>query len=141
VPRIRKRLGHDAENADPTTADEERQDVHSHENSSTTAVEGQKRAGQRQRHVPSKAHRWMNDYFYVVVGLMGEEVAPNETLRRVRQMDGLFKEIRRAHRELRGPIRRMMSLKELSGFSVSGFDSGKTDLLQSPSSPRCRYRC
>jgi hypothetical protein len=80
-----------------------------------TDVEGQKIS---RRKYPGGAHPWLHDHYYVVVGLMGDESVPKETLRRVMDPDGLFKEIGRAHRHLRNPIRRIMSLKEASGFSI-----------------------
>ncbi|KAK5401031.1 hypothetical protein LTR79_001550 [Exophiala xenobiotica] len=35
------------------------------------------------RTIPSGAHPWLHDYYYVVVGFMGDESVPKETLRRV----------------------------------------------------------
>jgi hypothetical protein len=65
------------------------------------------------------------DYYYVVVGDMVDGNCTKETLRRVMTMDGLFHAIREGHRQLRGPIRRWLSLKELSGFGIYECVSGK----------------
>jgi hypothetical protein len=71
------------------------------------------------------AHPWLDDYYYVVVGIMGDETGPRESLRRVMRIDGLFQQIRKAHRQLRNPIRRGMSLKEVSGFGIYQCDPNK----------------
>ncbi|KAK7894173.1 hypothetical protein LTR67_005931 [Exophiala xenobiotica] len=77
------------------------------------------------RTIPSGAHPWLHDYYYVVVGFMGDESVPKETLRRVVHTEGLFQEIRKAHRHLRNPFRRALSLKEVSGFGIYECDSSK----------------
>ncbi|KAK5459851.1 hypothetical protein LTS15_003980 [Exophiala xenobiotica] len=77
------------------------------------------------RTIPSGAHPWLHDYYYVVVGFMGDESVPKETLRRVVHTEGLFQEIRKAHRHLRNPFRRALSLKEVSGFAIYECDSSK----------------
>ncbi|KAK5275916.1 hypothetical protein LTR40_012301, partial [Exophiala xenobiotica] len=56
------------------------------------------------RTIPSGAHPWLHDYYYVVVGFMGDESVPKETLRRVVHTEGLFQEIRKAQRHLRNPF-------------------------------------
>ncbi|KAJ9496408.1 hypothetical protein H2202_008071 [Exophiala xenobiotica] len=77
------------------------------------------------RTIPSGAHPWLHDYSYVVVGFMGDESVPKETLRRVVHTEGLFQEIRKAQRHLRNPFRRALSLKEVSGFGIYECDSSK----------------
>ncbi|KAK5264054.1 hypothetical protein LTR99_010344 [Exophiala xenobiotica] len=77
------------------------------------------------RTIPSGAHPWLHDYYYVVVGFMGDESVPKETLRRVVHTEGLFQEIRKAQRHLRNPFRRALSLKEVSGFGIYECDSSK----------------
>ena len=118
LPKVHKRLGPYAQNDEPNPDDEERQDGTSHDHSSTTAVEGQKASKPAGHGVPQAAHRWLNEYYYVVVGLMGDHTAPKENLRRVMRIDGLFQQIRKAHSHLRNPIRRAISLKEVSGFGI-----------------------
>lgn len=75
--------------------------------------------------VPSAAHPWLHDYHYVVVGFMGDGSVPRETLRRVMHTEGLFQAIRKAHRFLRNPVRRALSLKEVSGFGIYECDPAK----------------
>lgn len=56
---------------------------------------------------------------YIVIGIMGnEESIPHETLRPIRTRGDLFKQIRKAERELRSPFRRLLSLKRVGGFGV-----------------------
>ncbi|ETI22352.1 hypothetical protein G647_06426 [Cladophialophora carrionii CBS 160.54] len=124
LPKIRQRLGLvSKEQRYPTDA--ERQSVSSREQSSTTAVENQKASNEPGRAVRSIAHPWLDDYHYVVVGILGDQTAPRESLRRVMRIDGLFQQIRKAHRQLRNPIRRGMSLKEVSGFGIYQCDPSK----------------
>jgi hypothetical protein len=70
------------------------------------------------RKAPSSLHPWLHEHYYVVVGYMGNQSVPRESLRRITETDGLFKQIRKAYRHLRNPLRRAMSLKEVSGFGV-----------------------
>ncbi|OAP59514.1 hypothetical protein AYL99_06812 [Fonsecaea erecta] len=125
LPQARQRLGL-SKSGQPDAPDEEANDTFSQDNSSTTAaVENQKAAKEPKRTIPRIAHPWHLDYYYVVVGIMADEIAPKETLRRVMEIDGLFKQIRKAHRYLRNPIRRVVSLKEVSGFGIYQCDPGK----------------
>ena len=71
------------------------------------------------------ANAWLHDYHYVVVGFMSHESQPKETIRRVRDFEGLFQEIRKALTHLRYPLRRALSLKEVSGFGIYECDSSK----------------
>ncbi|EXJ70567.1 uncharacterized protein A1O5_06637 [Cladophialophora psammophila CBS 110553] len=124
LPLVRRRFGlSKREQAD--SADEERQDASTPENSSTTAVEGQKVTKAHKQTIPHIAHPWHLDYYYVVVGIMGDQIAPKETLRRVVSIDGLFQQIRKAHRYLRNPVRRALSLKEVCGFGIYQCDPSK----------------
>ncbi|KAI1612711.1 hypothetical protein EDD37DRAFT_607373 [Exophiala viscosa] len=75
--------------------------------------------------VPTIAHPWLHDYHYIVVGFMGDGSVPRETLRRVMDTEGLFQAIRKAHRTLRNPLRRALSLKEVSGFGIYECDPAK----------------
>ena len=130
LPRFRQRLEKLTGNAEITSADEERQNAadlnqdQDQDRSSTTAVEDQKHKD-RTGHVRNFAHPWLTDYYYVVVGLRGDEIAPKEVLRRVMRIDGLFKQISNAHRRLRGPFRRALSLKETAGFGIYECDPSK----------------
>ncbi|KIX96998.1 uncharacterized protein Z520_07112 [Fonsecaea multimorphosa CBS 102226] len=125
LPKARQRFGL-SKSGQTETPDEEAQDAASQDASSTTAaVEGQKAPKEPKHTIPRIAHPWHVDYYYVVVGIMGDEIAPKETLRRVMQIDGLFQQIRKAHRYLRNPIRRALSLKEVSGFSIYQCDPSK----------------
>ena len=101
----------DAANANPDGSGE--QGVHGDANGPD--IERQKNSG---RSVHPTTYPWLHDYYYVVVGFMGDESVPKETLRRVMHKEGLFQQIRKANRQLRNPIRRMLSLKEVSGFSI-----------------------
>ncbi|KAJ9607861.1 hypothetical protein H2200_007940 [Cladophialophora chaetospira] len=123
LPRVRKRLA--AYTTEPNAVDEERQDDGSQEQSSTTAVEGEKRPKKHVHGPPRAAHPWLNDYYYVVVGIGAQDSAPKEVLRRVMRIDGLFQQIRTAHRHLRNPIRRAVSLKEVAGFGIYQCDPSK----------------
>ncbi|KIW67255.1 hypothetical protein PV04_06520 [Phialophora macrospora] len=124
LPQVRQKFGLPRKEQ-PGLPDAERQSVSSREQSSTTAVENQKASNKPGPAVPSMAHPWLHDYYYVVVGIMGDETGPRESLRRVMRIDGLFQQIRKAHRQLRNPIRRGMSLKEVSGFGIYQCDPGK----------------
>jgi hypothetical protein len=56
---------------------------------------------------------------YIVVGIMGnEESIPREILLPILTHEDLFKQIRKAERELRSPFRRLLSLKRVGGFGV-----------------------
>lgn len=85
------------------------------EKNDATDVERQNAAA---KSAPGAAHPWLHDHYYVIVGFMGDESVPHETLRRVMDKEGLFQQIRKAHRHLRNPFRRVLSLKEVSGFSI-----------------------
>ncbi|EXJ58679.1 hypothetical protein A1O7_06108 [Cladophialophora yegresii CBS 114405] len=124
LPKLRQRLGL-VRKEQPSPTDAERQSVSSQEQSSTTAVENQKASNEPGRVVRSAVHPWLDDYHYVVVGIMADQTAPKESLRRVMRIDGLFQQIRKAHRQLRSPIRRGMSLKEVSGFGIYQCDPSK----------------
>lgn len=124
VPKARQRLQKysRSEPLDPSTG------APSQETGATvTDIERQKspKDSGRPRTIPSGAHPWLHDYYYVVVGFMGDESVPKETLRRVVHTEGLFQEIRKAHRHLRNPFRRALSLKEVSGFGIYECDSSK----------------
>ncbi|OQV02827.1 hypothetical protein CLAIMM_07956 isoform 2 [Cladophialophora immunda] len=125
LPQARQRFGLSG-SGQGESPDEEAQDAASQDQSSTTAaVEGQKASKEPKHTIPRIAHPWHLDYYYVVVGIMGDEIAPKETLRRVMEIDGLFQQIRKAHRYLRNPVRRAMSLKEVSGFGIYQCDPSK----------------
>jgi hypothetical protein len=50
---------------------------------------------------------------------MGNETSiPHETLLPVTKDKGLFQQIRKAERELRSPVRRLLSLKRVGGFGI-----------------------
>jgi hypothetical protein len=83
--------------------------------SSTADTERQK---DPKRKAPRSMHPWLHEHYYVVVGYMGNQSVPRESLRRITEIDGLFKQIRKAYRHLRNPLRRVMSLKEVCGFGV-----------------------
>ncbi|KAH0841121.1 hypothetical protein AYO21_06610 [Fonsecaea monophora] len=126
LPQARQRFGLSG-NRQPESPDEEAQDAADQEDrsSTTAAVEGQNPKREPRQTIPRIAHPWHLDYYYIVVGIMGDEIAPKETLRRVMEIDGLFQQIRKAHRYLRNPIRRALSLKEVSGFGIYQCDPRK----------------
>lgn len=74
---------------------------------------------------PDEQRPAMHEHPYVVVGFMGDESVPKETLRRVLDPEHLFKELHRAHRHLRGIHRRTLSLKECAGFGIYECDPAK----------------
>jgi len=108
----------DSANVNPDAPTEEREQG----DSNGVDVERQKDSGRSIHHA---AYPWLHDHYYVVVGFMGDESVPKETLRRVLHKEGLFQQIRKANRQLRNPIRRMLSLKEVSGFSIYECDPTK----------------
>ncbi|KAJ9644949.1 uncharacterized protein PV06_08761 [Exophiala oligosperma] len=118
LPKVQEKLQQYARN-EPTEATEW---TPSQENSTTaTDVEQQKLPGGesgRSKGIHRFAHPWLHDYYYVVVGFMSEESIPREKIRRVVEIQGLFQQIRKAQRQLRNPFRRMLSLKEVSGFGI-----------------------
>lgn len=92
------------------------------ENTSATDVEHQNELTQE---APSATYPWLHEHYYIVVGFKGGESVPRETLRRLTDTDGLFQQIRKAHRHLRNPLRRAMSLKEVCGFGIYECDPTK----------------
>jgi hypothetical protein len=132
LPRFRKRLAKFTGNGETSSVDEETQSAsgqdQDQDRSSTTAVENQKNqksSRDPRQKVPSIAHPWLSDYYYVVVGFLDNNSTPKEKLRRVMKIDGLFQQIRKAQRELRNPIRRLLSLKEVAGFGIYQCDPHK----------------
>jgi hypothetical protein len=107
----------DIENANASGLDES-----SVTDTSGTLTDRQK---DRKRKAPSSLHPWLHEHYYVVVGYMGNQTAPRESLRRIPEIDGLFRQIRKAYRHLRNPLRRVMSLKEVCGFGVYECDPVK----------------
>ncbi|KAF2099672.1 hypothetical protein NA57DRAFT_55617 [Rhizodiscina lignyota] len=122
LPKAREKLRKYAGRPPADEAGTEDQGAEGQERKSSADIERQNAPA---RHVPNIAHAWLHDHYYVVVGFMGDESVPKETLRRVMQKDGLFKQIRNAYRHLRNPLRRALSLKEVSGFGIYECDSHK----------------
>lgn len=79
---------------------------------------------QQQDQTPQEENS-LHQHPYVIVGFMGDESVPKETIRRILQPNHLFKELHRAHRHLRKPHRRLLSLKECAGFGIYECDSAK----------------
>jgi hypothetical protein len=72
-------------------------------------------------HSHSRSHRvgWTVNCRYIVVGIIGhEESIPHETLLQVTANEPLFKQIRKAERKLRSPLRRLLSLKRIGAFGL-----------------------
>jgi hypothetical protein len=70
-------------------------------------------------HTRSNQIGWNWNCRYIVVGIMGnEESIPHETLLPILTHEDLFKQIRKAERELRSPFRRLLSLKRVGGFGL-----------------------
>lgn len=104
------------------TMDVETPNALGQEDSSATDVERQNESTREPRSI---IHPWLHDHYYIIVGFMGDESVPKETLRRIMHTDGLFQQIRKAHRHLRNPLRRAMSLKEVCGFGIYECDPHK----------------
>ncbi|KAK5403000.1 hypothetical protein LTR06_010426 [Exophiala xenobiotica] len=67
------------------------------------------------RTIPSGAHPWLHDYYYVVVGFMGDESVPKETLRRNPQ----------SAKALEKSVSKSVIAQEVSGFGIYECDSSK----------------
>ncbi|KAK5226542.1 hypothetical protein LTR47_008999 [Exophiala xenobiotica] len=67
------------------------------------------------RTIPSGAHPWLHDYYYVVVGFMGDESVPKETLRRNPQSAKAFEK----------SVSKSVIAQEVSGFGIYECDSSK----------------
>jgi hypothetical protein len=92
------------------------------EGNSAADIEGQNDSTQVE---PAAAETLVHAHYYVVVGFMGDASVPREVLRRVAHEDGLFRQILKAQRRLRNPIRRAMSLKEVCGFGIYECDPAR----------------
>ena len=110
---------------EPDPVEDQTQSGSSPGSDAITDVERQGCPKESRKRTHHAAHPWLHDYYYVVVGFIGDESVPKETLRRVMRIDGLFQQIRKAHRHLRNPIRRALSLKEASGFGIYECDPSK----------------
>lgn len=116
VPKVRAQLRKYTGQREPGPIDPEGQDMPGQEPRNEPDIEPR-----RDHHHEPKSyfHAFLHEHYYVVVGfMMRDEGAPKETLRRVMQIDGLFKQIRNAQRHLRNPFRRALSLMEVCGFGI-----------------------